>query len=115
MVRPSGRLTTAVPSLVPFTTGAGSGLGDRIVDTNVIPVGLIQRVDVVQGGGAAVYVVKTLDRQPADLSGFDAQKAELEKQMLEQKRNQVWDAWVRAHRNSTKVEVAGRMVPATRY
>jgi len=66
-------------------------------------------------GGPAVYVVKTLERQLADLSGFDAQKAELEKQMLEQKRNQVWDAWVRAHRSSTKVEVAGRTVPATRY
>jgi peptidyl-prolyl cis-trans isomerase D len=65
--------------------------------------------------GAAVYVVKTLERQPAEFSGFDPQKAELEKQMLEQKRNQVWDAWVRAHRNSTKVEVAGRTVPATRY
>jgi outer membrane receptor protein involved in Fe transport len=37
------------------STGAGSGLGDRIVDTNIIPTGLIQRVDVVQAGGAAVY------------------------------------------------------------
>jgi outer membrane receptor protein involved in Fe transport len=37
------------------STGAGGGLGDRIVDTNVIPTGLIQRVDVVQAGGAAVY------------------------------------------------------------
>ncbi len=32
-----------------------SGLGDRVVDTNIIPVGLIERVDVVQAGGAAVY------------------------------------------------------------
>ncbi|WP_326523642.1 TonB-dependent receptor plug domain-containing protein [Sphingomonas sp.] len=32
-----------------------SGLGDRTVDTNVIPSGLIRRVDVVQAGGAAVY------------------------------------------------------------
>ena len=31
------------------------GLGDRVVDTNVIPTGLIQRIDVVQAGGAAVY------------------------------------------------------------
>jgi outer membrane receptor protein involved in Fe transport len=37
------------------STGAGSGLGDRIVDTNVIPIGLVRRVDVVQAGGAAVY------------------------------------------------------------
>ncbi|WP_343699022.1 TonB-dependent receptor plug domain-containing protein [Caulobacter sp.] len=32
-----------------------SGLGDRVVDAGVIPTGLIQRVDIVQGGGASVY------------------------------------------------------------
>lgn len=32
-----------------------SGLGDRVVDAGVIPSGLIQRVDIVQGGGASVY------------------------------------------------------------
>jgi iron complex outermembrane receptor protein len=31
------------------------GLGDRVVDTNIIPTGLIERIDVVQAGGAAVY------------------------------------------------------------
>lgn len=30
-------------------------IGDRAVDTNVIPTGLISRIDVVQAGGAAVY------------------------------------------------------------
>ncbi len=34
---------------------SGSGLGDRSVDANLIPSGLVQRVEVVQGGGAAVY------------------------------------------------------------
>lgn len=34
---------------------SSSGLGDRTVDTNVIPTGLIQRVDIVQAGGATVY------------------------------------------------------------
>ncbi|MFN3514819.1 MAG: TonB-dependent receptor domain-containing protein [Phenylobacterium sp.] len=37
-----------------FVTSS-SGLGDRVVDTNIIPTGLIQRIDIVQGGGAAVY------------------------------------------------------------
>src|SRR3546814_10939001 len=32
---------------------SASGLGDRIVDTNVIPAGLIERVELNQGGGAA--------------------------------------------------------------
>ncbi|QNA83172.1 TonB-dependent receptor [Sphingomonas sp. So64.6b] len=34
---------------------SASGLGDRAVDTNVIPAGLIDRIDIVQAGGAAVY------------------------------------------------------------
>ena len=33
----------------------GSGLYDRSVDANVIPVGLLDRVDIVEGGGSAVY------------------------------------------------------------
>ncbi|WP_343699021.1 TonB-dependent receptor [Caulobacter sp.] len=34
---------------------SGSGFGDRSVDANLIPAGLVQRVEVVQGGGAAIY------------------------------------------------------------
>jgi len=34
---------------------SSSGLGDRAVDANLIPAGLVQRVEIVQGGGAAVY------------------------------------------------------------
>ncbi|MBS0359871.1 MAG: TonB-dependent receptor plug domain-containing protein, partial [Proteobacteria bacterium] len=42
-----------VTSATPVTgTASGSGSG---VDTNLIPVGLIDHVDVVQAGGAAVY------------------------------------------------------------
>lgn len=37
-----------------FVTSS-SGLGDSQVDSNVIPVGLIDRVEVVQAGGAVVY------------------------------------------------------------
>ncbi|HZD52166.1 MAG TPA: TonB-dependent receptor, partial [Woeseiaceae bacterium] len=37
-----------------FVTSS-SGLGDSQVDANVIPVGLIDRVEIVQAGGAVVY------------------------------------------------------------
>ncbi|WP_374469959.1 TonB-dependent receptor domain-containing protein [Phenylobacterium sp.] len=36
-------------------SGAGAGAGERVVDTNIIPTGLIQRIDIAQAGGAAVY------------------------------------------------------------
>lgn len=49
----AGRTLSLVNGRRMVTTG--SGLEDAAVDTNIIPVGLIERVDVVQGGGAAVY------------------------------------------------------------
>jgi peptidyl-prolyl cis-trans isomerase D len=72
-----------------------------------------QPADPVRAG-ATVYVVKTLERQPPDPQGFDRQRAELEKQTIEQKRSQIWESWVRARRAATKVEVAaGQAAPGT--
>ncbi len=47
-----GRTLTLVNGRRFVTSSSG---GDRVVDTNTIPTGLIERVDVVQAGGAAVY------------------------------------------------------------
>lgn len=49
----AGRTLTLVNGRRFVTTA--QGMGDRVVDTNIIPVGLLKRVDVVQAGGAAVY------------------------------------------------------------
>jgi iron complex outermembrane recepter protein len=49
----AGRTLTLLDGQRMVTTN--SGLGDRTVDVNVIPTGLIDHVDVVQAGGAAVY------------------------------------------------------------
>jgi iron complex outermembrane receptor protein len=49
----SGRTLTLVNGRRMVTSG--SGFGDRSVDANLIPSGLVQRVEVVQGGVAAVY------------------------------------------------------------
>jgi len=48
----AGRTLTLVNGRRMVTSSTG---GDRVVDTNVIPTGLIERIDVVQAGGAAVY------------------------------------------------------------
>jgi outer membrane receptor for ferrienterochelin and colicin len=55
-----GRTLTLVNGRRFVTSSSGlsvstSVIGERAVDTNVIPTGLISRVDVVQAGGAAVY------------------------------------------------------------
>ena len=65
--------------------------------------------------GNAVYVVKTLERQRPDEQGFDKQRAELEKQLLDQKRSQIWDSWVQSRRAATKIDLAaGLAVPSGR-
>ena len=56
--------------------------------------------------GAAIYVVKTLERQPADVAGFDKQREELEKQALEQKRTQAWDAWIESQKLASKIDLS---------
>jgi iron complex outermembrane recepter protein len=59
---------------------SSSGLGERAVDVNVIPAGLIQRVDIVEAGGAAVYgsdaiagVVNYILKKDFQGAEFDAQ------------------------------------------
>jgi len=49
----AGRTLTLVNGRRMVTSS--SGLGDSQVDANIIPIGLLQRVEVVQAGGAAVY------------------------------------------------------------
>ena len=48
----AGRTLTLVDGRRFVTSTFG---GDRIVDTNVIPTGLVDHIDVVEAGGAAVY------------------------------------------------------------
>jgi peptidyl-prolyl cis-trans isomerase D len=55
-----------------------------------------------------VYVVKTLERAAAPADGLEKERAELEKQVLEQKRALVWDNWIRGRLASSKVQVGGQ-------
>jgi outer membrane cobalamin receptor len=59
----AGRTLTLVNGRRFVSTASGFGVpgvlqgstNDSVVDTNVIPVGLLNRIEIVQGGGAAVY------------------------------------------------------------
>jgi iron complex outermembrane receptor protein len=59
----AGRTLTLVNGRRFVSTASGFGVpgvlqgstNDSVVDTNVIPVGLLSRIEIVQGGGAAVY------------------------------------------------------------
>jgi peptidyl-prolyl cis-trans isomerase D len=58
---------------------------------------------------AGVYVVKTLEREAADMKGFEAEKDELRRQVLDQKRGQVWESWVRGLRAQAKIETSPQL------
>lgn len=49
----SGRTLTLINGRRVISTAGG--LGDEAVDANIIPIGLLKNIDVVQGGGAVVY------------------------------------------------------------
>jgi hypothetical protein len=51
---------------------------------------------------------------PGQYQRFAAERAELEKQVLEQKRAQAWENWIRGRLATAKVEVGGQPASMTR-
>ncbi|HUF68831.1 MAG TPA: TonB-dependent receptor [Longimicrobiales bacterium] len=87
----AGRTLTLVNGRRFVSTASGFGIpgvlsgatNDSVVDTNIIPTGLLQRVEIVQGGGAAVYgsdamggVINYVLRNDFEGLEFDAQYSE---------------------------------------
>jgi peptidyl-prolyl cis-trans isomerase D len=75
------------------------------------PAGQVAEPVRAEGG---VYVVKTVERQPANPDGFDRERGELDKQVLEQKRALAWETWIRGRLASAKVEIGGQPASMTR-
>jgi len=78
-----------------------------------LQTGVGQVADPIRAGGA-VYVVKVFERQPADPKGLETEREELAKQVIEQKRNQVWESWLRGVNQTAKIELSNAGAPAGR-
>ncbi len=77
--------------------------GDAMLKAFQTPVGgTTDPVKTQQG----VYVLKVLERTPADASGFAAEKEKVTRELLAQKQGQVWQAWVDAARTGAKIDVS---------
>ena len=50
------------------------------------------------------YVLKVLERTPADPAGFAAEREKVAKELLQQKQTQAWQSWVDAARVGAKIE-----------
>jgi peptidyl-prolyl cis-trans isomerase D len=107
-----------------FTTGSlpAFSRAEPPKDRGSLPPGVLlaavqtpagQIAEPVRGEGG-VYVVKTLERQPAPADGFEKERSDLEKQVLEQKRALAWEDWIRGRLATAKLEVGGQPATMTR-
>ncbi len=55
-----------------------------------------------------MYLVKTLERHPPDLAGFEKERAQIEKQLLEQKQSEAWESWLASLRSRAKIQMLGQ-------
>lgn len=58
-----------------------------------------------------IYVVKVLERRAPEPAGLDKEREELRQQVLEQKRNQAWEHWVKSLKAGAKIQVSSRVGP----
>jgi peptidyl-prolyl cis-trans isomerase D len=65
-------------------------------------------------GPTGIYLVKGIERKGPDASGFEAERDDLRKQVLEQKRSLVLESWLRGLRAQAKVTVEAQRGAAAR-
>lgn len=62
-------------------------------------------------GAKGLYVVKAFGRERPNPSEFEAARRDMERQLLEQKRNGVWQAWLAGLRDGAKIEINRKVLP----
>jgi len=63
---------------------------------------------------SGVYVVKTVERLPADSQGFAKMRDEMRTQLLESKRNEAWARWIKGLYTGAQVKIQGESMPVDR-
>jgi len=82
---------------------ASSIPGDAMLKAFQTPLGgTTDPVKTQQG----FYVMKVLERTPAEPGGFAADKERVTREVLSQKQSQAWQAWIEAARTGAKIDVA---------
>lgn len=59
------------------------------------------------------FVLKVLERVPADMSGLTAAREKLERELVTRKQSQAWESWISAARAKAKIDVSANL-PAAR-
>jgi peptidyl-prolyl cis-trans isomerase D len=89
-----------------------------LADKDVGPAVASLALDLPEGGvGGPVtgpkglYVVKVVSRERPDPAGFAGARSDMERQLLDQKRVQAWQAWLGGLRGGAKVEINRKVLP----
>lgn len=64
-------------------------------------------------GAKGLYVVRVTGRERPDPKDFDKTRAELARELTEQKRSQIWQAWLAALRAGAKIDINRKVLPQT--
>jgi peptidyl-prolyl cis-trans isomerase D len=72
--------------------------------------GLTDPVKATQG----VYVLRTIERVPPDMSALAGEKDKLAAELLARKQGLAWESWILAARAKAKIEISSRPPPSRR-
>jgi parvulin-like peptidyl-prolyl isomerase len=87
---------------------------DRDLAPVIGPVALTLGQGEVGGPAAGpngFYVVRVLARELPDAADFDKARADIERELLAQKRNQLWQAWLQTLRAGATVDINRTLLP----
>jgi len=87
---------------------------DRELGQTLAPVALTLargEIGAPTAGPRGFYVVRVLSRELPNPAEFDKARPEIERELLAQKRTQLWQAWVQALREGATVDVNRALLP----
>jgi peptidyl-prolyl cis-trans isomerase D len=99
----------------PFSKAAPLGGADQEVGQAIGATALALPLNGVGGptpGPKGFYVVKVVARDLPDAAQFEAARKETERQLLDSKRSQIWQAWLAGLRNGASIEINRKVLPA---
>jgi peptidyl-prolyl cis-trans isomerase D len=100
---------------VPFSKAEPLGGADLEIGQAIGATALDLPVNGVGGparGPKGFYVVKVVARDLPDAAQFEAARKETERQLLDSKRSQIWQAWLAGLRTGASIEINRKVLPA---
>jgi peptidyl-prolyl cis-trans isomerase D len=69
----------------------------------------VGRMSAPVSTSGGVYVVRGIEREAPDSAGLAGERDKLGREMIDQKRKQAWESWLRAQQATAKIDVSGAL------